>query len=90
MKIGFVQNNNLIGGVFLSYMIALGEFGGFDDGFGNVAPTYVKILFIINTLVIFVVTMNLFIAIISDSFQRISDQGKQASYREKAGMIAEN
>jgi hypothetical protein len=34
--------------------------------------------------------LNLFIAIISESFDKINSQGAQASYREKAGLIAEN
>lgn len=34
--------------------------------------------------------LNLFIAIISQSFGRVNQQGSKASFREKAGLIAEN
>jgi hypothetical protein len=34
--------------------------------------------------------LNLLIAIISDSFAVIKEQGEKASFREKAGLIAEN
>lgn len=47
-------------------------------------------LFIINTLATTVIMLNLMISIISNSFDKINSQGTQASYREKAGLIAEN
>ena len=34
--------------------------------------------------------LNLFIAIISNAFDQINQQGIRASYREKAGLISEN
>ena len=34
--------------------------------------------------------LNLFIAIISESFDKINSQNTRASFREKAGLIAEN
>ena len=34
--------------------------------------------------------LNLFIAIISNAFDKINQQGIKASYREKAGLICEN
>lgn len=37
-----------------------------------------------------IIMLNLFIAIISESFDKINSQGQKASFREKAGLIAEN
>lgn len=70
-----------------SYDVALGEFG---DNWGKVAPFFVLILWTLNTLATTVIMLNLFIAIISESFEKINSKGLLASYREKAGLIAEN
>lgn len=77
-----------IGGVFYAYLIGLGEFS--YDFSQNVASTYCQILFIVNTVFTTIIMLNLFIAIISNSFQNINSQGEKASFREKAGLIAEN
>jgi len=81
-------DGGFISSVFYVYLIGLGEFG--LDDFGSVGVTFLKVLFFINTMLTTIVTMNLFIAIISASFEKISSQATQAAYREKAGLIAEN
>ena len=48
------------------------------------------LLFILNTVLTSIIMLNLFIAIISESFDRVNQQGSKASFREKAGLIAEN
>lgn len=74
--------------LFYTYLIGLGEFG--LDNFGQVGIAFCYFLFILNTLFTTIIMLNLFIAIISDSFASINQQGVQASFREKAGLIAEN
>ena len=87
----FINNRGILdffNNIFYVYLHSVGEFD--LDNLGKVAETYNKILFFINTLFTTVVTMNLFIAIISATFSEISGNSTRASYREKAGMIAEN
>lgn len=81
-------NGNFINNLFYTYLIGLGEFN--LDDFGSVGKTWCKVLFFVNTLFTTIIAMNLFIAIISASFEAISSLATQASYREKAGLIAEN
>ena len=84
----FVEGN-FIKSVFYAYLIGLGEFP-LDSEFGKVAPLYCNILFVLNTVITTIIMLNLFIAIISNAFDKINEQGKRASYREKAGLISEN
>ena len=84
----FVEGN-FIKSVFYAYLIGLGEFP-LDSEFGKVAPLYCNILFVLNTIITTIIMLNLFIAIISTAFDEINSKGKQAGYREKAGLIAEN
>ena len=78
----------MLGGAYYTYLIGLGEFDDFK--WGNIAQIYVKCLFVVNTLFIQIILFNLFIAIISESFDHVNQQKKQASLREKAAMISEN
>jgi len=84
----FLTKKNFFGATFYTGLIAMGEFN--VDDFGTLAPKYVQWLFIFTSLITCVIMLNLFIAIISNSFDKINSQGAQASYREKAGLIAEN
>lgn len=71
-----------------TYRMVLGDF---DTGnFGLVAVPYVWILFVLCTVFNMIIMLNLLVAIISESFARINEVSTQASYQEKAGMIAEN
>ena len=65
--------------------------GDFDTGnFGEVAVPYMWILFILCTVFNMIIMLNLLIAIISESFAKINSVSAQASYQEKADIIAEN
>ena len=65
--------------------------GDFDTTqFGSVSVGYVWILFVLCTLFNMVIMLNLLIAIISDSFSRITSVSTEAGYREMADLIAEN
>lgn len=85
-------DGGLIKAWFYAYLIGLGEFnidvGGGD--LGAVGTKYCISLFFINTIFTTIIMLNLFIAIISESFDKINSKGTEASYREKAGLIAEN
>jgi len=74
--------------IFYSYRMALGDFA--TDEFGEVGVPLVWILFIVFTVFNMIVMLNLLIAIISDSYARVAAVSKQATYQERASMIAEN
>eukprot|EP00347_Sterkiella_histriomuscorum_P017370 403349643 len=74
--------------VTFTYRMVLGDFD--TSNFGQVALPYVWILFILCTVFNMIIMLNLLVAIISESFARINEVSTQASYQEKAGMIAEN
>ena len=87
------ENKDFIGGSFFTgisfiYRMVLGDFD--TNQFGDVAVTYVWVLFILCTVLNMIIMMNLLIAIISESFAVVTSQAEQASYREMAEIIAEN
>lgn len=66
--------STLLGGAYYTYIIGLGEFDDFQ--WGNVAQLYIKCLFVVNTLFIQIILFNMFIAIISESFDHVNQQKK--------------
>lgn len=64
--------SNFVGGLYYTYLIGLGEFGDGlgEDGYGYL---YCKLLFLLNTVFTTIIVLNLFIAIISESFARINE-----------------
>jgi len=58
--------------LYYTYLIGLGEFGDGlgEDGYGYL---YCKLLFLLNTVFTTIIVLNLFIAIISESFARINE-----------------
>jgi len=67
------EPKGLLGGVYYAYLIGLGEFN--FDYTKNVGSKYCLILFIINTIFMTIIMLNLFIAIISESFDKVNSQG---------------
>lgn len=80
---------NIIWALYLSYLVSAGEFM-LDDGFGDSAVWYRTFLFVVQSIILMIIMLNLFIAIISDVFSTVNSQGVRASYRENASLIAEN
>lgn len=68
--------------------MVLGDFA--TDEFGEVAVPLAWILFLLFTIFNMIVMLNLLIAIISDSYAKVNDVAEQATYQERASMIAEN
>lgn len=66
----------------------LGNFS--TENFGQFGVAYVWILFILCTVVNMIIMLNLLIAIISEAFAKVNSVSAQASYQEKASIIAEN
>jgi hypothetical protein len=74
--------------IIYTYRIILGDFE--VEEFGEVGVALVYALFIMCTLFNTIVMLNLFIAIISESFSMVKENAANASYQEMASMIAEN
>ena len=71
-----------------SYKMGLGDFN--TDGFETVDEEILWIIFVINTLIILVVLLNLVIAIMGDTFDRVQETQDKSMLREIAQMIREN
>ena len=82
------MGQNIFSAVGFVYRMVLGDFD--TTQFGSVSVGYVWILFVICTLFNMIIMLNLLIAIISDSFSRITSVSTEAGYREMADLIAEN
>ena len=54
------------------------------------APALVWLLFLLVTVFVMIILLNLLIAIISDSYANVAAAAEQAKYQERASMIAEN
>lgn len=65
--------------------------GGYDtSAFGEVAVPLVWIFWLLCTILGMIVMLNLLIAIISGSYDRVIDNQAQAAYQEMAALISEN
>ncbi len=82
------MGENIFSAVGFVYRMVLGDFD--TTKFGSVSVGYVWILFVLCTLFNMIIMLNLLIAIISDSFTRITSVSEEAGYREMADLIAEN
>eukprot|EP00347_Sterkiella_histriomuscorum_P022795 403337130 len=79
---------SFIPAVLYAYSMIL---GGYDTtAFGEVAQPMVWIFWVLCTVLDLIVMLNLLIAIISATFERVNDNQEGASYQEKACIIAEN
>lgn len=67
-------DGGMLPSLFYTYRVGLGDFD--TDSFGNVAALYCKCLFLVNTVFTSIILLNLFVAIISETFQRIKDNDK--------------
>ena len=81
-----------IGSIVYIYRMSLGDFMLDESAgdIGNVATTYIWVLFLLCTIFNLIIMLNLLIAIISESFARINEEKEQAGYQEKAAFISEN
>lgn len=77
-----------INSILYVYQMTLGAFD--TTAFGDVAPTLVWVLFLLVTVFVMIILLNLLIAIISDSYANVSAAAEQAKYQERASMISEN
>ena len=71
------------------YRLILGDFSGFDDLSDNGIGWILWIFFFIGTLSLMITMLNLLIAIISDTYQDVTQNNTLADNFEKAQIVAE-
>jgi len=71
------------------YRLILGDFSGFDDLSDNGIEWILWIFFYIGTLSLMITMLNLLIAIISDTYQDVTQNNTLADNLEKAQIVAE-
>ena len=75
-------------GLIYAYKIALGDF---DTGkFGSSNVWIVWILFLLSTVIVLVVMLNLLIAIVGDTFERVLGYTQNAQYMEIVQLMQDN
>ena len=79
--------NSFISAVLNQYLIALGEFGFDTYALGTENSTLVWILFIFCTLFSQILILNMLIAIMGDTFDRVTEKRKEAALFEKIQII---
>lgn len=73
------------------YAFRLGVGDAFSDPFNDsIQPVVLWIYFVLTLLIVNIVMLNLLIAIISEAFNKITENAEQAMYQERARIIAEN
>ena len=83
-----IFTTGFIDSMIFTYRMILGDF---DTGaFGEVAVPLVMILFLLCTIFNMIVMLNLLIAIISDSYARVTNLSHQTTYQTRCQMISEN
>ncbi len=71
-----------------SYMNGYGQFA--VDNFGIFEELVVQIFFILNTLFIIIVMLNLLISIVGATFGRVLDNKDRMMYQDMVDLIVEN
>lgn len=85
---GNLAGSNVAEAFIFSYKMGLGDFN--TDGFGTVDEEILWIIFLLNTLIILIVLLNLVIAIMGDTFDRVQETQENSMLKELTQMIREN
>lgn len=85
---GNLAGENFFDALIFSYKMGLGDF--ITDGFVTQDEELLWILFLLNSLIILIVLLNLVIAIMGDTFDRVQETQDNAMLKELTNMIREN
>ena len=72
--------------LFYTYLLTLGEFD-VDHIQETLYPTTAIIMFVVMTLIMQVILLNMLIAIMSDTYDRVRTQQKEAVLKDRIGLI---
>lgn len=85
---GNFSGNNVWDAFIFSYKMGLGDFD--TDGFGTVDEGLIWTLWFLNTLIILIILLNLVIAIMGDTFDRVQETQESTMLQEFASIMREN
>ncbi|CAI2381450.1 unnamed protein product [Moneuplotes crassus] len=83
-----LAGDNFIDAFIFSYKMGLGDF--ITDDFGTRDEEFLWIFFLLDTLIILIVLLNLVIAIMGDTFDRVQETQENSMLQELSNMIREN
>ena len=83
-----LAGENFIDAFIFTYKMGLGDF--ITDGFGTRDEEILWIFFLLNSLIILIVLLNLVIAIMGDTFDRVQETQENSMLKELTNMIREN
>jgi hypothetical protein len=87
-KDNLVFTAGFLDGLLFTYRMILGDFD--TTGFGEIAVGTVTTLFILCTVFNMIIMLNLLIAVISDTYERVAANSELNTYYERTSMLAEN
>lgn len=80
--------NSMLESVFFSYLMSLGDFD--VANLGSVHFFLVILAFVLGTLFLTIMMLNILVAVISDSYARVEATSMEQVYKNFADLIAEN
>ena len=81
--------SNFITAIIYSFRTGLGDFA--TDGYDSIAASQmIWIFFIVCAILIQIILLNMLIAIMGDTFSRVTEVGEQSKLREMCAMISDN
>ena len=86
--IDYVFVSGFINSFLFTYRMILGDFDTSD--FGSVSTALVTFFWLLCTLFNMIIMLNLLISIVGEAFGSVNSNSEPASYKEMAGLIAEN
>lgn len=85
---GNLAGDNVADAFIFSFKMGLGDFN--TDGFNTDDEELLWIFFLLNTLIIMIILLNLIIAIMGDTFDKVQETQENSMLRELTNMIREN
>ena len=83
-----IIGKNFIDALIYSYKMGLGDFD--TDNFGTRDEEVLWVFFILNSIIVLIVLLNLLIAIMGDTFDKVQETQVSSIFKERASMILEN
>jgi hypothetical protein len=84
-----ITGDNWFETLIYTYLTGLGEFNA-DDYAGTTHSGFLYLYFILCTILVQIVLLNLLIAIMGDTFDRVQEQRHESQLKEKCRLISEN
>ena len=83
-----VFNNGFVNAIINTYLLGLGEFS-IDDFKENTNERTIWLIFLFSTFIIMIVFLNMIIAIMGNSYDKVSRDWERSALIEKTSMYAD-